>query len=214
MINTPYSRLKKLKWLYNNEKLSSFNNLEVQKFLFFSEMFNKKQGEEYDLKSLRAYKNGPVFSDTWGDFKHDYDEIDRAIDSSQIDFNSNIENSLKKAGFLVNSLSNDELIELTHNLDMWKSKEEDVKKEVRHIPIKENDITDLDLVKIGHLYDLCDIENVYNTFAINDKKFLLLAEQMLEFNEEHLHVLQELSTSKELLNPVYISIEEGVLLID
>jgi hypothetical protein len=214
MINTPSSRIKKLKWLLNDEKCEGFSNLQIQKYLFFAEMFNKHQGEEYSIRGLKAYQNGPVFSDTWGDMVHDSIEMDVAIASADIDFNSGTQKSVEKSKFLVKSLTNGELTDLTHSLDLWKSKEKKIRAGYKQIPINENDISDSDLNKIEYLYSLCDTENCYNFIEIADKRFLILEEDMPNLTNEHLEILEQLSDSKELINPVYISIEEGVLLVD
>ena len=54
-------------WLQENNTLSYFSPLRLQKFLFFYEAFSKADGDYSDFSHLKGYKRGPVFSQVWGD---------------------------------------------------------------------------------------------------------------------------------------------------
>ena len=55
-------------WLKENDYSSYVVPLKLQKFLFFYESASKVAKKEYDFYKLRGYKNGPVFSQVWGDY--------------------------------------------------------------------------------------------------------------------------------------------------
>lgn len=115
-INTSDSRIKKVAWLNNRQDISSYSKLQLQKFLFFYEMFQFAESKEYDFSSLKAYKNGPVFSNFYGDITYREDEVldsikrfSDGLDSGDID-----EENALTSKFLIETLTDSELSSLSH----------------------------------------------------------------------------------------------------
>ena len=213
-IYSPKKRLAKLNWLKENNVLDNMTPLQIQKFLFFTEMFNKNTGAEYDLNKLRAYRNGPVFSDTYGDMKHSRPELHETLEQHEEDF-SDLENSnLEKAAFISLSHTDDELSEITHQMDLWKSKAERIAKNELQIPITDEDITNRDMSRINSIYKFADDISDYSINRINDKVFLFNEEDSNLLTEDMIQTLDLLSADENLINPVYVSVEDGVMIID
>ena len=49
---------------------------------------------------------------------------------------------------------------------------------------------------------------------IDDKIFVISRENLEQLTSEHKRILEKLSKNTELENPVYLEIDEGVLLVD
>ena len=60
-------------WLLENNPGAFADNLKLQKYLFFYEMsIYMENPEEAELDHLRGYEKGTVFSNVYGDYRHDY----------------------------------------------------------------------------------------------------------------------------------------------
>lgn len=77
------------------------------------------------------------------------------------------------------------------------------------------DFSENDKVLARNLYDLYSLEQINNweIISVNNMKFLIDLKQKELLTEELEASLQELS-KQELDNPVYISIENGVIVVD
>ncbi|HCX9577094.1 TPA: DUF4065 domain-containing protein [Staphylococcus aureus] len=207
-------KLKKLKWLKINGYLESMSPLQIQKFLFFSEMFNLVTNEDYTLHKLRAYKNGPVYSDVYGDITYRKTELLKELDTVEINYNSTQEENLNKVLFITNTQTNEDLSEITHNLDLWSSKIDLINQNVQNIPIEDKDITDKDRNSISNFYSYAKHLSDYQNIKIKDKIFLISNNDINKLEDNMLQTLEMVSDDSNLINPVYIDIEDGVLLID
>lgn len=119
-----YSNERKLSlsgWLKKNNKISYETPLKLQKFLFFYEAFAKISGETPDFTHLRGYKEGPVFSNVWADYTKERVSFNEAVQAA---YDKNVENinekRAKKCSFIVSSLAEEELSDLTHEMNIWK----------------------------------------------------------------------------------------------
>lgn len=214
MLNTSQRRLAVSKWLKDNGPSEFYEPLKLQKYLFFYEIFSKVEGKEYSLDYLKGYENGPVFSEVYGDYTYRAEEFEPQLDEMDT---LNVDNSIaKKASFLVKVLSKKELSKITHQMNIWKSKEEEILSGVKHIPLNESDFNVKDKVitkELKNLYDSGFIDSI-NIISIKDKNFLLNNDDFENLNEEQKNTL-ELLAEEELDNPIYISVgEEGELLVD
>lgn len=214
MINTSDIRLEKIAWFKNCELMQNETHLTIQKFLFFYEMFSKVLGKQTDLDYLRAYPNGPVFSNTYGDITYRSSEFENKVNSIK-DFPNVDEDIARAASSLVKTFTDTELSEFTHQFDLWKSKEDLIDKQ-RNISIDEEDITSKDLKKFELLYEeYSEFSNQdYVTFQLLDKIFIIESQDYDMLSEEHRQIIEILSNDSTLENPVYLELEEGVLLID
>lgn len=207
-------KLKKLKWLKEHGYLESMSPLQIQKFLFFSEMFNLVTNENYTLHKLRAYKNGPVFSDVYGDITYRKSELLEELDTIEMKYNSTQEENLNKALFITNTQTDEDLSEITHNLDLWYSKIDLINQNTQNIPIRNNDITDRDKKSISNFREYANYLSNYQIIKIKDKIFLVNNNDIDKLEDNMLQTLEMISDDSNIVNPVYVDIEDGVLLID
>ena len=147
-INTSKSKLDKIAWLNKQEEIAKFSKLQLQKFLFFYEMFQYVDGNDYDFSSLKAYKNGPVFSNFYGDITYREEEVNDYLRSAKEDNTTN-ELNARTSKFLIETMTDSELSNLTHEFDMWKVHKDKISANVQQIPMSEKDITadDIDLIE-------------------------------------------------------------------
>lgn len=212
-INSAKSRLDKIVWLDRQEEIAKFSKLQLQKFLFFYEMFQYVDGKTYDFSSLKAYKNGPVFSNFYGDITYREVEVDEYISNVEDEINID-ECNAKISKFIIETMTDSELSSLTHEFDMWKVHHSKILANERQIPMSENDITEedkelLDFIKFSvPTYD-------YEVLKLGDRRFVFTSEDFKLLTDKHLEVLDSLSSSEELMNPVYVELDtDGRLLID
>lgn len=203
-------------WLRRNSKKEYDTPLKLQKFLLLYESFSKVSGEKPDFGHLRGYKRGPVFSNVWGDYTKERDAFDKAADKSY-NSHSNIinEERAKKCAFVVSILSENELSELTHTMNLWKAKENRIMRGEYQVDLDERDFNRADaglIAKLDEMYPMDLIENS-EVIAIDNHYFVFKKSDIQRLTEQHFDTLSSLAESGELFNPVYVDIEEGGRLI-
>ena len=213
VLNTSTSMLDKIAWLHQQEDIAKFSKLQLQKFLFLYEMFQFAEKKPSDFTYLKAYKNGPVFSNFYGDITYRKDEIQEYLRQKKCDFNID-ENNARISQFIINTLTDSELSDLTHQFHMWSTHKEKIDVGQKQIPMSKEDITDDD-IEILNLLKSSEPDFDYEILRIGQKNFVFSKEDFMNLNEEHLELLDSLSTNEELLNPVYVEVESnGRLVID
>lgn len=169
--------------------------------------------KDSDFTFLKAYKNGPVFSNFYGDITYRKDEIQEYLNQKQDDFDID-ENNARISQFIINTMTDSELSELTHQFNMWSTHKEEIDAGKKQIPMSKEDITDDDIVML-ELLKSSEPDYGYEILRIGQKNFVFSKEDFVTLNEEHLELLDSLSTNEELLNPVYVEVESnGRLVID
>ena len=211
VLNTSNSMLDKIAWLNKQEDIAKFSKLQLQKFLFLYEMFQFAEKKDSDFSYLKAYKNGPVFSNFYGDITYRKDEIQEYLKQKQHDFDIDEDNA-RISQFIVNTLTDSELSDLTHQFKMWSTHKEEIDAGKKQIPMSEKDITDDDIA-ILDLLKSSEPDYGYEILRIDQKNFVFSKEDFMNLNEEHLELLDSLSTNEELLNPVYVEVESSVRLV-
>lgn len=107
-------------WFKENSEKSYSKSLKLQKFLLLYEAFAKTSGEKTDFSHLRGYKKGPVFSNVWGDYTKERTAFDTAaMKTYEAKKDSVNETRAKKCGFIVETMTEEELSELTHKMNLW-----------------------------------------------------------------------------------------------
>lgn len=205
-------------WLKINYSSEFSSSLKLQKFLFLYEAYSKIEGDIADFRTLKGYVNGPVFSDVYGDYTYRKDEyvqvIEGAFNEEVIEIN---EDRAKFVAFLVKILNEKELSDLTHELNIWKAKEEDINRGVRHVALDENDLTQCDvdlLASLRDMYPITYIDSVH-VIQISGKSFIINKEDIPKLTQEQREIFITLANDETLENPVYISVsEDGVVLVD
>lgn len=216
-----YSNKRKLAlsgW-FNKEYSSSYKApLKFQKFLFFYEALCKVTGEKADFSNLKGYQKGPVFSNVWGDY---IKESDLFLQNALKTYNENkglINTKLaNKSAFIVNTLTDEELSDLTHKMNIWKSKKDRILNGEFQAVLNESDFNDADDKLIKTLCSIYSDEMINDSIIINldNKYFVLPKSQQTLLTEKHYDILLSLTKNKNLMNPIFIEIDEEVrMLID
>lgn len=215
MIWTNERRKELIAWLIKNGPKEYYSALKTQKFLFFFESFSKVNDQDYDFSKLKAYKNGPVFSEVYGDYKYNFEELTEEsskMSTAKVDITT-----AKKAHFITQIMNNDELSILTHQFDMWKTHEKKIEEGVLHIEMLEKDFTYSDCELAKELFELYDISVVEGSeiLVVGDKHFLLNKDDFSNLTEIQKSTLEMIALEENLTNPVYVEIgDEGDLIID
>lgn len=216
-----YSNSRKLLlsgWLKENGSTEYDSPLKLQKFLLFYEAFAKIDGDIADFSHLKGYKRGPVFSNVWGDYTHEraaFDAAAKEIFSSSGDQVN--EEHAKRSLFIVKILSENELSDLTHKLNIWKSKESRIMQGERQVDLFEDDFSDEDseiMKSLKKMYPIPVIDNSH-IIKIDNHYFVFNKQDAEKLTEQHFDTLSALSDNEELINPVYAELdEEGRLIIN
>lgn len=216
-----YSNSRKLLlsgWLKKNGNMEYNSPLKLQKFLLFYEAFTKINGDKADFSHLRGYERGPVFSNVWGDYTHERCEFDNAVEREYLNPKERInEERAKKSQFIVSILSEKELSELTHKLNLWKAKEARIMSGEKQVDLSEKDFSDEDdriMRLLDEMYPISLIEDSH-IIEIDNHYFIFRKHDAEQLTEQHFDTLSALADNEQLMNPVYVELdEEGRLIID
>lgn len=203
-------------WLKQNHNKEYNSPLKLQKFLLLYECFTKISGETPDLEHLRGYKRGPVFSQVWEDYTKEREDFDRAVDESYSSEKYAIQEEwAKKAAFIVSILSEKELSELTHSMNLWKSKEDRILRGERQVELDEKDFNENDSKIISALNKMYPIDLINDSHIeeIDNVYFVMHKKDFPKLTAQHFDVLSSLTENGSLVNPVYVDIDEGGQLI-
>ena len=205
-------------WFKENSEKSYSKSLKLQKFLLLYEAFAKTSGEKPDFSHLRGYKKGPVFSNAWGDYTKERTAFDTAaMKTYEAKKDSVNETRAKKCGFIVETMTEEELSELTHKMNLWNSKKARIMSGEYNVNLDEKDFNEDDKKMIQLLDSMYPIEMIENSIVVDlDKNYFVFSkEDSVKLTEEHFDTLMLLSERETLHNPVYVDIDsEGRLLID
>lgn len=205
-------------WFKENSEKSYSKSLKLQKFLLLYEAFAKTSGEKTDFSHLRGYKKGPVFSNVWGDYTKERTAFDTAaMKTYEAKKDSVNETRAKKCGFIVETMTEEELSELTHKMNLWNSKKARIMSGEYNVNLDEKDFNEDDKKMIQLLDSMYPIEMIENSIVVDlDKNYFVFSkENSVKLTEEHFDTLMLLSERETLHNPVYVDIDsEGRLLID
>lgn len=217
MLNLNEEKLALITWLYNNDQRSYQNTRKVQKFLFFYELFSKVVGKPYDLGHFKIWLHGPVDSFVYGDYTYRQPELARAIAENK---NTELVQSeiARKADFLVQILNTEEISNLTHEFDLWKTPVLlHSNFERKNISLDESDFSRTDEAMAKELFFMYDDELIKNSTVIHTfgKHFVLNNDDANRLTEDQQSILDGLSFDETLQNPVFVEIDsDGVLIID
>lgn len=216
-----YSNARKLSlsgWLQKNNAALYSSPLKLQKFLFFYEAFSKVDGEQADFQKLKGYKRGSVFSSVWGDYTKDREEFDAKALESYNSGNSEInKRRAERANFVVSVLSERELSDLTHEFEIWKSKESQIMSGQAQVELHEADFSDDDYAMTKVLEEMYPDEMIRDSkiVSVGDTFFVFSKEDAKRLTEQHLDTLSALAETADLHNPVFVEIDEmGGLCVD
>nr|WP_296961224.1 hypothetical protein [uncultured Mediterraneibacter sp.] len=218
MINSNKRKLCLSGWLMNNNQHAYNTPLKLQKFLLLYEAFSKVAGEVPDFSHLKGYKRGPVFSHVWGDYTKERNDFDAQADLVYIQNPSSINIArAQKSAFIVSTLSEKELSELTHKMNLWKAKEKRIMSGEYQVALSEEDFNENDchLIKLLDLMYPIEIVDSSSIVHLNNNYFVFNKADAAKLTEENFDTLSILTETETLHNPVYVELDnEGRLLID
>ena len=216
-----YSNKRKLYlsgWLQQNDIAAYNAPLRLQKFLFLYEVFSKADGDDADFNRLKGYKRGPVFSSVWGDYTNDRDEFNASsieIYRSHIELINPIR--AKRSNFIVGSLSESELSDLSHLFHIWNAKQERIMSGELHVALEEQDFNTADYNLAKSLEEMYPIAMIQDSVVlpVGNHYFVFAKTDYTKLKEQHLDILFALSMDADLHNPVYVEIDDdGRLSVD
>lgn len=217
MIYSDKRKLSLCGWLKKYDKTSYEAPLKLQKFLFFYEALTKLSGENPNFNGLKGYKNGPVFSSVWGDYTKERDLFNVEAERAYLN-NPNInENRAKKSSFFVKIMTEEELSDFTHQLNIWRAEEQRIVKGEKQVELKEENFGSEDEKLMREIDAMFPLELIDNSevLTIEGKNFVLSNSDFRNITEGQQHVLETLAKKEELHNPVFVEIEDdGRLLVD
>lgn len=217
MINSNSRKLILSGWMQENNETEYNTSLKLQKFLFMYEMLSDLNENDGDFENLQGWKDGPVFATVYGDYTYRKEEFSsRAIDLYKSSKEKINEKYVKLANFIVSIMNCEELSQFTHGFNIWKHDEKLIATTKNHKLDKEN-ISDDDrelLKTLENSYSLEYIDSV-EIIKIRKKVFLIPKEKVKTLSDEQRSTLEVLADMNDLINPVYIEIDDdGVLLVD
>ena len=218
MINSNERKLTLSGWLRTHNPREYDSPLKLQKFLLFYELFTKTAGEQADFDHLKGYKKGPVFSNVWGDYTKERISFNQAIAEAYSKNQSHVESiRAKKSAFIVSILSEHELSELSHKLNLWNSKRDRIMGGEYQVALDEADFNEDDAKMVKLLDDMYPISLIASSVVlpIDQYNFIFSWQDISRFKESDMDVLSALTETGNLHNPVYVEIDEdGRLIID
>lgn len=216
-----YSNNRKLKlsgWLQKNDASSYGSPLRLQKFLFLYEAFSKIDNDISDFSRLKGYKRGPVFSPVWGDYTKNREEFDRvAAETYGSDSKGVNEPRTRRARFIVSSLSENELSELTHKFHIWNSQASRIMGGEQQVELHEEDFNEADCMLAKTLEEIYPDEMVDHStvLPVGEKYFIFSKDDAKKLTEQQVDTLSALAERKDLHNPVFVEMDEkGGLCVD
>lgn len=212
MINSNRRKLALSGWLRRNSRNEYDTPLKLQKFLLLYESFSKVSGETPDFGHLRGYKRGPVFSNVWGDYTKEREAFNAAAEESyRLGRTAIDEDRARKCAFVVGVLSENELSELTHTMNLWKAKENRIMSGEYQVDLDERDFNENDARLISMLDEMYPMELIENSeiIEIDNHYFVFRRSDAQRLTEQHFDILSSLAENGQLYNPVYAEIDEG-----
>lgn len=123
----------------------------------------------------------------------------------------------KKCAFIVGTMTEKGLSDLTHQMNLWKSKENRIMSDEYRVDLDESDFNSHDEKLIDTLDKMYPTDMIENSAIVNlDKNYFVFSKSDSELlTEKHFNVLLTLAENEELHNPVFVDIDkEGRLLVD
>lgn len=123
----------------------------------------------------------------------------------------------QRASFIVSSLSENELSDLTNQFNIWNAKRQPIMAGEQQVELNESDFNELDFTITRTLEQMYPAEIVQNcsVIAIGEKFFVFLKKDIKFLTEQHFDTMASLSDHEDLHNPVYVEVDhEGRLCID
>ena len=214
MVNSSERKQALVGWFINNTDF--YDDVQLQKFLFFYECFSKINGDTYELEGLKGYKTGPVFSSVLDDIKCGQDFKNTCTE--KLPHLSGLVNTqrAKLSKFLVMTLGN-KLLDFIDYLNIWAVKRYKIERGIPYTLLDEADFDKRDASifrDIEYAYPESFIDTV-DVRIINGKAFVTLKTDVDRLTDKVFDVLTEESYDSSFDIPVHVYFSEsGGLLLD
>jgi hypothetical protein len=218
MLNSNLRKLALSGWLRQHGQAEYGSALRLQKFLFFYEAMAKVDGVTADFYGLKGYQRGPVFSQVWGDRQHENSLFSESA-SEAYRKNPSLVNDERASicHFIVSVFSEEELSDITHSMNIWSCKRDDIMSGAYNVELDERDFNENDVSITQQLKDAFPLSMVENSIvvALGRNSFIIPKEDEAKISEQHYDALFAISQSGQVENPVYASIDEnGAIVVD
>ena len=216
MLKTTKRHLELLSWLYWHDNIQSWSRLQFYSFLFLYELRNIEEERrtsawtEYDISSLVATPDGPVFTTLRDDMTNRPVELLQYIESHH---KFGLDTQWARAcSFAVKSMTANELKDIMYEFYMWYCASQHFGTQ-SEVPMLEEHIVDEEDFTLLSLLLGSVPEYEYEILTINDKRFVLSMQDFQSLNDKQFDVLTQLSTQEQLYNPVYVHIDTNERLV-
>lgn len=216
MLKTSKRHLELLSWLYWNGNIQEWSQLQFYAFLFLYELQSIKEKRKtstfanYDISSLVATKDGPVFTTLRDDMFNNPIELRRYVESNK-PFEINTQWA-RAFSFTINSITEQELKAIMCEFHMWHCASQQFGTQSEVPMLEEHIVEEEDFTLLSTLFDAVP-EYEYEIIEINDKRFVLSTQDCQSANIKHFNILLQISRQEHLYNPVYIEIDANGHLI-
>lgn len=208
-------------WLLENNPSAFDDALKLQKYLFFYEVSTYiDDPSAAELDHLRGYKKGPVFSNVYGDYKHDYYDFEKSSKDMYTKKASLVNvDFAKHASFLVSIMNDAELSEFTHRFHVWSAKKERINSDESQVPLDESDINDDDKDLIKEMREVYPTKFIQQSVVLSKGllKYVLSVHDNEQLSPEQEGLLEQIAETHadEFDNPVFVTIStSGALELD
>jgi hypothetical protein len=216
MLKTSKRHLELLSWLYWNGNIQTWSQLQFYAFLFLYELQSIKEERKtstftnYDISSLVATKDGPVFTTLHEDMFSNYIELRRYVEPNK-PFKINTQWA-RAFSFVISSITEQELKDIMREFHMWRRASQQFEAQSEVPMLEKHIVEEEDFALLQTLLDAVP-EYEYEILEINDKRFVLSTEDCQSASIKHFNILLQLSRQEHLYNPVYIEIDANGHLI-
>ena len=225
MINSTERKLALSGWLYNESGADYASPFKHQKFLFFYEALAKVAGDEYEFSGLKGYKHGPVFSAVWGDRNYEAGAFLQRANEVYCSSPELIDFNRAAIGlFIVQAFTMEELIRITHAMNIWNSKKNEIEgyseslfKGEHNIPLLESDFNEHDILMVSKMATAFTSEfvNSVKVIPVGSTNYVFGKQDAEKLTPEQYDVLFQLDMEGDLENPVCAYIDEdGAIVVD
>lgn len=216
MLKTSKKHLKLLSWLYWNGNIQTWSQLQFYAFLFLYELQSIKEERKtsaftnYDISSLVATKDGPIFTTLRDDMFSNYIELRRYVESNKpFEINTQWARALS---FIISSITEQELKDIVCEFYMWRCASQQFKTKSEVPMLEEHIVEEEDFTLLQALLDAVP-EYEYKILEIDNKRFVLSTQDFQSLTKKQIDKLTQLSKQEQLYNPVYVHIDANKQLI-
>lgn len=193
-----------LKYYYDhrNQKINKVpTGLRKQKYLFFYNAFSFVLDEKYNFNELKAFENGPVYSDVYSFVANNPRNYIEQMETQPFEINLKI---AKITTFFLDSITDNELSAISH-MDFWNKafNRSDT-------TISKEDFSANDIVALENLYSYSKniFEKKYEVTKNKNENIIMYDKSISE------KVSGIIETISEECNPVILEESEGVIIVD